>query len=121
MVSVGAYCRHQDWMDANGSSLHDARPIHLRSSVVEILSPSTARRDRTVKRELYARMGVPHYWLIDPERRILEAYELRAGEYELVVRLTGAAEFRPTLFPGLVISLGAIWPKRTARRPRRPS
>jgi Uma2 family endonuclease len=39
--------------------------------LVEILSPSTARRDRHVKRDLYARMGVPHYWLLDPLRRTL--------------------------------------------------
>src|ERR1700694_2230960 len=32
---------------------------------VEILSPSTAHLDRTRKRELYARYGVPYYWLVD--------------------------------------------------------
>ena len=35
--------------------------------VVEIRSPSTARQDWTVKRELYARHGVREYWLVDPE------------------------------------------------------
>ena len=35
--------------------------------VVEIRSPSTARQDWTVKRELYARHGVQEYWLVDPE------------------------------------------------------
>ena len=35
--------------------------------VVEIRSPSTARQDWTVKRELYARHGVKEYWLVDPE------------------------------------------------------
>lgn len=37
--------------------------------VVEILSPSTARRDRTEKREIYAQNGVGEYWLVDPLRR----------------------------------------------------
>jgi Uma2 family endonuclease len=35
--------------------------------VVEILSPSTAEKDRTAKRELYASQGVPHYLIIDPD------------------------------------------------------
>jgi Uma2 family endonuclease len=46
--------------------------------VVEILSPSTAGRDRTVKRARYARYGVREYWIVDPESRSIEV--LRAGE-----------------------------------------
>ena len=33
--------------------------------VVEVLSPSTAQRDRTIKRERYARFGVREYWIAD--------------------------------------------------------
>ncbi len=39
---------------------------------IEILSPSTARYDRLVKRRFYARMGVPEYWIVDPETRLVE-------------------------------------------------
>ena len=42
--------------------------------IVEILSPGTARRDRVEKAKLYARHGVHHYWLADPETRVLEIY-----------------------------------------------
>ena len=35
--------------------------------VVEISSPSTDERDRTVKRKLYAEHGVKEYWLVDPD------------------------------------------------------
>ena len=51
--------------------------------VVEILSPSTRRADRTVKAGLYARYGVPWYWLVDPGARTIEALALRDGAYEL--------------------------------------
>ncbi len=34
--------------------------------VLEVASPSTARRDRTEKRDLYARLGIPEYWRLDP-------------------------------------------------------
>lgn len=43
--------------------------------VAEILAPATARFDRTEKLPLYARWGVMHVWLVDPELRTLEAYE----------------------------------------------
>ncbi len=39
--------------------------------VVEILSPSTAARDRTLKLDLYARHGVHEYWLVDPDARTI--------------------------------------------------
>lgn len=39
---------------------------------VEVLSPSTARHDRLVKRRFYARMGVPEYWIVDPDTRLIE-------------------------------------------------
>jgi Uma2 family endonuclease len=78
--------------------------------VIEILSPSTAQRDRTRKQTLYERQGVPHYWLADPVLHTLDVYELRAGGYELVATPTGDAEFQPSLFPGLVIRLAEVWP-----------
>lgn len=52
--------------------------------VCEILSPSTAKKDRGLKLPLYARYGVAHVWLIDPLLRILEAFELRDGEWTLL-------------------------------------
>jgi len=77
--------------------------------IVEILSPGTARRDRGEKAQLYARHGVRHYWLADPDARVLETLELDAGRYRETARLTGDARFTPTLFPGLEISLSSLW------------
>jgi len=78
--------------------------------VVEVLSPSTAERDRTLKRALYERQGVPHYWLADPLGQRLDAYELRDGRYHLAASLTGSVDFEPTLSPSLVIHLAEVWP-----------
>ena len=47
--------------------------------VVEIRSPSTARYDWTVKRELYARHGVKEYWLVDPEAATVAVLLLDGG------------------------------------------
>jgi Uma2 family endonuclease len=42
--------------------------------VVEVLSPSTARRDRFQKRKLYQANGVEMLWLVDAERRLVETW-----------------------------------------------
>ena len=47
--------------------------------VVEILSPTTADRDRGVKLKLYRRQGVPEYWIVDPEAERVEVWDLASG------------------------------------------
>jgi Uma2 family endonuclease len=42
--------------------------------IVEVLSPSTAERDRKVKRDRYAHFGVPEYWIVDPDGRSVEVH-----------------------------------------------
>lgn len=49
--------------------------------VCEVLSSSTASRDREIKMPLYARYGVPCAWLVDPRERRLEAYALEDGQW----------------------------------------
>lgn len=50
--------------------------------VVEVLSGSTAERDRGIKRERYMYFGVPTYWIVDPEAREIEVYRLAEGKAE---------------------------------------
>lgn len=50
--------------------------------VIEILSPSTARRDRTVKCHLYERHGIPEYWVADPDAKQVEAWPFAQGATE---------------------------------------
>jgi Uma2 family endonuclease len=42
--------------------------------VVEVLSPSTWRKDLDIKRRLYERTGVPEYWLVDPDLTTVTVY-----------------------------------------------
>lgn len=51
--------------------------------IVEVLSPSTKRRDITVKKDLYERYGVKEYWLINPKDESIEVYLLHEGKYQL--------------------------------------
>ena len=52
---------------------------------VEVLSPSSRKRDRLKKRAVYEKHGVPEYWIVDPEARTLEQFHLdENGKYELI-------------------------------------
>ena len=51
--------------------------------VVEILSPATAQRDRTQKRELYARFRVPEYWQANAETHSVAVLTLAGDDYEV--------------------------------------
>jgi Uma2 family endonuclease len=77
--------------------------------VVEVLSPSTREHDRTVKAQRYARLGVPHYWIVDPETQRVECLREHAGSYEPVL----VAERHHTLahpdWPTLAVDLEALW------------
>ena len=52
--------------------------------VIEVLSPSTAHRDRTFKRSLYARHGVREFWMVDTDAHTIEVLLLGASGYEVV-------------------------------------
>jgi Uma2 family endonuclease len=77
--------------------------------VVEVLSPSTAANDRGIKMRRYAAAGIPHYWMLNPRARNLEAYRLGPDGYELVGTFGVEAVFRPELFPGLEIAIADLW------------
>lgn len=51
--------------------------------VAEVLSPSTARNDRTKKKDVYARCGVKEYWIVSAEEKSVEVYYLEDGAYVL--------------------------------------
>ena len=51
--------------------------------LVELVSPSSVRRDRYDKKDLYARFGVKEYWIGDPANKSLEILTLKEGRYEL--------------------------------------
>ena len=77
--------------------------------VIEILSPSTHSTDRQIKAQLYAKYGVPHYWLIDPDQHVLEAYERSGERYNLVTKAQDADVFTPSVFPGLSFQISDLW------------
>jgi Uma2 family endonuclease len=76
--------------------------------VMEALSPSTRNVDLRIKFDLYARMGVPEYWVADPLIPRLTIYVLTPqGTYERVV--PEGRRLRSRVLPDLVIDLDAIF------------
>ena len=74
---------------------------------VEILSPSTARRDRTIKRRLYQSRGIPEYWIVDLDSRLIERW--RPGDERPEI-LEETLEWRPPGFDQpLVIDLAKLF------------
>lgn len=58
----------------NGRRVREWHEVGVPLLVVEVLSPSTARYDRLVKRSRYQRSGVPVYWIVDAEGRTVEQW-----------------------------------------------
>jgi Uma2 family endonuclease len=75
--------------------------------IVEILSPSTRRRDLGSKKRLYQRFGVSEYWTVDLKRRAVTACLLAARRYRCRTYIDGHVPVG--VMPGLEISLAALF------------
>lgn len=77
---------------------------------VEILSPSTAKKDRWIKFKLYERAGIPFYWIVEPGNRTVEAFSLnKQGNYELTGVYSKEDQVDIHLGRGFTLDLGAVF------------
>ncbi len=77
--------------------------------ICEVLSPGTARLDRTRKLPIYAREQVRHAWLVDPAMRTLEVFRLQGSQWLLVVTHADDEKVRAEPFEAVEIALGTLW------------
>lgn len=77
--------------------------------MVEVLSVSSAYRDRIEKKRIYAEFGVREYWIVDADQKLLEAFDLTGEVPVLRAAVAGSAVFEPNAFPGLKIPLSELW------------
>jgi Uma2 family endonuclease len=77
--------------------------------ICEVLSPTTARIDRTEKMPLYAGHGVDFFWIVDPANQTLEVFR-REGEVWVVASTHGAGDMaQPEPFGEVPLDVGALF------------
>ena len=79
--------------------------------VVEIGSPSTRKRDDTIKKRLYERAGVAEYWIIDPEKHVVRILRNADGQFKPPIELSAAAAdvLSTPLLPGFALALTRLF------------
>jgi Uma2 family endonuclease len=99
------------WRRERMPVLPDSAAIELAPDwVCEVISPGTARHDRGGKRAIYAREGVSHIWLVDPEARVLEVFRLLpTKDYVVAGVWSESALVRAEPFDAIELELGALW------------
>ncbi|MGD9712363.1 MAG: Uma2 family endonuclease [Thermomicrobiales bacterium] len=91
---------------SSAGTLDDAGLQGPPSLCVEVLSPGTRGLDLVKKHLLYARFGVPEYWVVDPDLEQITVSQIIEGKYVAVESADGVA--RSLVFPGLLIDPAGI-------------
>lgn len=80
--------------------------------VCEVISPSTARRDRVSKIPFYGRAGVGYAWVVDPVAQSLEVLRLDGAGYRLAMTASGTDVVRAEPFEAFELDLAVLWLRR---------
>ena len=75
--------------------------------IVEILSPSTKKNDCVLKKELYERVGVPEYWIVDPDENMVDQFVLREGKF--ASEGSHAKELAAATIENVRVDLTKVW------------
>lgn len=70
--------------DATGALPQEWHEVRTLLVAIEVLSPSTARFDRVVKRRFFARAGVAEYWIVDVDARLIERWTPQDERPEII-------------------------------------
>lgn len=79
--------------------------------LVEVLSTTRIERDRIIKRQLYARNGVPEYWIVDPDNKSVEIFVLAGFQYEPSGFFQSDEMMNSILLPDLKFQVGDLFQK----------
>jgi Uma2 family endonuclease len=76
---------------------------------IEVLSPATAKQDKTIKHALYALHGVREYWIVEATNHYIEVHVLAGDTFELRQTCFQGDSLTSTVLPGLQIEMNAIF------------
>jgi Uma2 family endonuclease len=81
--------------------------------VVEVESPSTRKRDQTIKLDAYREAGVPEYWRVEPRSRAVTVLALNEDRtrYVELGRFGAGGTVRSAVLPGLAILVDGLFPR----------
>ncbi|MBF0567152.1 MAG: Uma2 family endonuclease [Nitrospirae bacterium] len=77
--------------------------------VCEIVSPGTYKRDTITKKEIYEKYGVPEYWLVLPELKIIEVLTIEESKYKLYSYAEGDGVVTSKVIDGLTVNVKDIF------------
>lgn len=99
--------------DARKHILTDKHVQGASDLVIEVISPTTRRRDRGVKLNLYDRKDVAEYWLVDPASNTIRVYQRAKGRLAIVADVSrdDGDSLRSPLFPELSLPLDRVFGK----------
>jgi Uma2 family endonuclease len=78
--------------------------------IIEVLSPSTAKKDLNEKFNLYQEVGVKEYWVVFPDAEEISVYLLENEKYVLVNQYEENDQVPVNILPGLVVNLEDVFP-----------
>lgn len=83
--------------------------------IVEILSRSTAKNDRTIKHQDYAAHGIREYWIIDPNRQLIDQFILIGNDTEYMPAKTHlvSQDIKSVVIEGFEIPVAAVFDEQT--------
>ena len=102
--------------EAGTRKLLDWRDCGVPSFIAEVLSPSTGRGDRKVKRPAYQRAGVGEYWIVDPDSRTVERWQATDARPEICL-VRAAWQPKPDIDP-FELDLGEYFAEVWGEGPR---
>ncbi len=76
--------------------------------MVEVLSPSTADKDRRRKLAVYSQFGVQEYWIVDPETRTMELYRQTGDGLQLARQFASGDTFKSHLLSGFQLPVDSL-------------
>jgi hypothetical protein len=77
--------------------------------VAEIASPSRCPSDQAMRLEIYARNGIKHCWLIDPETQTLQAITFGDSSWQVMGTWQGRGRYRIAPFEAIELEIGVLW------------
>ncbi|OIQ55604.1 Uma2 family endonuclease [Neomoorella thermoacetica] len=103
--------REPDLIFVARERLHLLKPTYLDGSpdlIIEITSPESLERDRSIKFKEYEQAGVKEYWLIHPDTSQAEFFQLQDGRY-WKIQPGEDGVYCPRMLPGFRLNLNKLW------------